>query len=220
MRSVPAVAYEGFGARVSHRSSSVCARRRGTESHAVLSPAPEQLFAHELCGQLLQRGEVERVSPLSGEEPAEQIFDHPTMGEQALAGRVVHGCTVVSSRRRGSGREARKGGGVGLAVCGTSCRRAGCSSLVAGSGSRFGAGVPGGHQQTVAFMAHHLPAPGDVGRDDRAPAGRGLEQRLGQSLPIAGQHRDVRARQDIGYVLAISPPLDESVRRPGLHLLR
>ena len=67
-----------------------------------VAPAPAQVPAHELRGQLLEGAEVERVAPPSGGEPAQQVLDHPRVGEQELVGGVVH-------RRRVAPRDPRHG---------------------------------------------------------------------------------------------------------------
>ena len=58
--------------------------------------APAQVLADEGGGAVLQRGEVQGIAPRSGDEPAQEVFDHPGMGEQELAGGVLGHARIVS----------------------------------------------------------------------------------------------------------------------------
>ena len=123
------------------------------ESHPPrpVAAAPAQVLAHELRGQLLERGEVERIAPPRGGEPAEQVFDHPGMGEQELAGGVVHARTVSPHAASRHGPRARRCMGERRDVCTPGRRAPGLSLQVPAAGGERRAG--------------HVPARHHAGRD-------------------------------------------------------
>ena len=81
-----------------------------------------------------------------------------------------------------------------------------------------GGGVVGGHEQGIDAGARDGAAAGNVGRNDRAPARRGLEQALGQSLAPRRQHRDMRGRPDLADVGDVAEQLDAAALLPGREL--
>ena len=79
----------------------------------TVASALAQVVAHELRGQSLERAEVQPLAPPSGGESAQQIFDHPWKGEQALVGGILHGCTVAQPLSRQRRRLSRLNGANG-----------------------------------------------------------------------------------------------------------
>ena len=74
--------------------------------------APAEIVAHELRGQLLQGVEVESRDPVLGDEPAQEVRDHPGVGEQGLVGGVGHPPTVMHGRGPHSRRRSRRTWGI------------------------------------------------------------------------------------------------------------
>ena len=79
----------------------------------TVASALTQVVAHELRGQSLERAEVQPLAPPSGGESAQQIFDHPWRGEQALVGGILHGFTVAQPLPRQRRRLSRSNGANG-----------------------------------------------------------------------------------------------------------
>ena len=86
----------------------VAVRRRVAKADAPqhVAEAPAQVVADVLGGKPLQGGEIERLDPIAGDEPAHEVCDHPRQGEQQLVEGIVHRPTIAPPRARRSRRNA------------------------------------------------------------------------------------------------------------------
>src|SRR4029453_2008198 len=87
-----------------------------------------------------------------------------------------------------------------------------------GVGERLG--ILGRHQQRVHVPARKVGASRDMGGNQRAAAGRSLQQAQRQTLAMGRQNRDVRASPERTDVFYETEMLDVGSPRPGFDLLR
>jgi hypothetical protein len=89
--------------------------------------------------------------------------------------------------------------------------------LQAGNGGGQRPGIAHRDEQAFNAVGHHLPAARHIGGDQRQPAGRGLDQPLGQALAVARQHDGIDRPEQRRHVVHMAQPLHQALFHPAAH---